>query len=137
MQNNEGVGIAMEIDKIKVMQEEDDSPLPASSDVPPSSDAPSIDHEQLKHKHDLNETAPVSRDLGAELGMGQTSGSQPQACPLCGKSIANRLQRHMISHEVNPELRRFHCPDCQKAFKLKHQLKVAMTPSSFSYFCLF
>lgn len=113
---------------IKVMQDEGDDPHPASSDAPPSPDASSIDHEQLEQEQDLDETAPLSRDLGAELGTGQTSGSQPQACPVCGKSFANvyRLQRHMISHEESQELRRFRCPDCQKAFKFKHHLKVQL-----------
>lgn len=35
-----------------------------------------------------------------------------------------RLQRHMISHEENENLRRFKCSDCGKAFKFKHHLKV-------------
>jgi hypothetical protein len=125
----------MEIDnKIKVMQGEGDNPVPATSDAPPSPHASSIDHEQ---EQELDETAPVSRDLGAEQGTEQTYyGSQPQACSVCGKNFAfaYRLRRHMICHEESPQLRRFRCPDCQKAFKFKHHLKVAMTTLSSSHF---
>lgn len=48
------------------------------------------------------------------------------ACHLCNKIFANiyRLQRHMLSHEVDPQTRKFKCSHCSKAFKFKHHLKV-------------
>lgn len=49
------------------------------------------------------------------------------ACHLCNKIFANiyRLQRHMLSHEVDPQTRKFKCSHCSKAFKFKHHLKVS------------
>jgi hypothetical protein len=51
------------------------------------------------------------------------------ACHLCNKIFANiyRLQRHMLSHEVDPQTRKFKCSHCSKAFKFKHHLKVILT----------
>ncbi|CAF0781697.1 unnamed protein product [Didymodactylos carnosus] len=47
------------------------------------------------------------------------------ACRLCQKMFANiyRLQRHMLSHEIDPQTRKFKCMHCSKAFKFKHHLK--------------
>lgn len=47
------------------------------------------------------------------------------ACKVCNKTFANvyRLQRHMISHDESAVLRKFKCPECEKAFKFKHHLK--------------
>jgi len=44
---------------------------------------------------------------------------------LCQKIFANiyRLQRHMLSHELDPQTRKFSCSQCSKAFKFKHHLK--------------
>ncbi|GAB6019260.1 Zinc finger protein 1, variant 2 [Chamberlinius hualienensis] len=49
----------------------------------------------------------------------------PQECKQCHKTFANvyRLQRHMISHDESAVLRKFKCPECEKAFKFKHHLK--------------
>lgn len=49
-----------------------------------------------------------------------------QSCKVCSKQFANvyRLQRHMISHDESAVLRKFKCPECEKAFKFKHHLKV-------------
>ena len=49
-----------------------------------------------------------------------------QSCKVCNKTFANvyRLQRHMISHDESAVLRKFKCPECEKAFKFKHHLKV-------------
>jgi len=48
-------------------------------------------------------------------------------CKLCNKLFDNmhRLQRHMLSHDMNPDLRKFKCDFCNKAFKFKHHLKVS------------
>ncbi|PSN56925.1 hypothetical protein C0J52_07416 [Blattella germanica] len=48
-----------------------------------------------------------------------------QSCKVCNKTFANvyRLQRHMISHDESAVLRKFKCPQCEKAFKFKHHLK--------------
>ncbi|XP_050057789.1 zinc finger protein 1 isoform X2 [Aphis gossypii] len=47
------------------------------------------------------------------------------SCKVCNKTFANvyRLQRHMISHDESAVLRKFKCPECEKAFKFKHHLK--------------
>ncbi|KDR08134.1 hypothetical protein L798_01658, partial [Zootermopsis nevadensis] len=51
--------------------------------------------------------------------------SYQQSCKVCNKTFANvyRLQRHMISHDESAVLRKFKCPECEKAFKFKHHLK--------------
>ncbi|XP_054279484.1 zinc finger E-box-binding homeobox protein zag-1-like isoform X3 [Macrosteles quadrilineatus] len=51
--------------------------------------------------------------------------NQQVSCKVCNKTFANvyRLQRHMISHDESAVLRKFKCPECEKAFKFKHHLK--------------
>jgi hypothetical protein len=52
--------------------------------------------------------------------------SNKVSCHICEKNFANtyRLQRHMLSHEIDPHTRKFQCSQCPKAFKFKHHLKV-------------
>lgn len=49
-------------------------------------------------------------------------------CKTCAKMFDNvhRLQRHMLCHDTSPELRKFKCQFCVKAFKFKHHLKVCI-----------
>jgi len=46
-------------------------------------------------------------------------------CTLCSKQFPtfNKLQRHMANHADGPDLRKFKCAHCGKAFKFKHHLK--------------
>ena len=48
-----------------------------------------------------------------------------QPCTVCSKQFPSltKLQRHMANHNDNPELRKFKCSACGKAFKFKHHLK--------------
>ena len=48
-----------------------------------------------------------------------------QPCSLCSKQFPtfNKLQRHMSNHADGPDLRKFKCCHCGKAFKFKHHLK--------------
>ena len=49
-----------------------------------------------------------------------------QPCTVCSKQFPNltKLQRHMANHADGPDLRKFKCSRCGKAFKFKHHLKV-------------
>jgi len=46
-------------------------------------------------------------------------------CTICSKQFPtfNKLQRHMANHADGPDLRKFKCCHCGKAFKFKHHLK--------------
>jgi zinc finger homeobox protein 1/2 len=46
-------------------------------------------------------------------------------CTMCSKQFPtfNKLQRHMTNHQDGPDLRKFKCSHCGKAFKFKHHLK--------------
>ncbi len=48
-----------------------------------------------------------------------------QPCGLCNKQFPSlsKLQRHMANHQDGPDLRKFKCSHCGKAFKFKHHLK--------------
>ena len=52
-----------------------------------------------------------------------------QPCTVCSKQFPNlpKLQRHMANHADGPDLRKFKCTTCGKAFKFKHHLKVPKT----------
>lgn len=57
-------------------------------------------------------------------------------CKLCNKLFDNlhRLQRHMLSHDMNPDLRKFKCDFCNKAFKFKHHLKVRRARGTYYFY---
>ena len=70
----------------------------------------------------------VSIRDGVDLTNKESNGTElVLLCKLCDKLFDNlhRLQRHMLSHDMNPDLRKFKCDFCNKAFKFKHHLKVS------------
>lgn len=78
-------------------------------------------------KMDSLNSSPVSNesmDMEEEVHGGQQA--QLFVCKICKKLFdnVNRLQRHMLCHDMSPELRKFKCDYCTKAFKFKHHLKV-------------
>ena len=108
------------------------------------------EEEELKHEDDYDELASAAEaaatafkvegnqeevditKLTQELNQTTTNSipkqSQPPTllCQVCNKLFDNlhRLQRHMMCHDMSPELRKFKCDFCNKAFKFKHHLKV-------------
>ena len=74
----------------------------------------------------LMSMSSLESDQAGSTYLISSSSSFLQTCKICEKRFANvyRLQRHMISHDESAVLRRFKCPDCGKAFKFKHHLKV-------------
>ena len=65
---------------------------------------------------------PCGQKIGTLLIINSTF----QPCTVCSKQFPNlpKLQRHMANHADGPDLRKFKCTTCGKAFKFKHHLKV-------------
>ncbi|CAF0861826.1 unnamed protein product [Didymodactylos carnosus] len=80
------------------------------------------DHAEIINCTHCNATFTNKDDLQHHLSSHIAS---QVACQLCQKIFANiyRLQRHMLSHEIDPQTRKFKCMHCSKAFKFKHHLK--------------
>ena len=66
-------------------------------------------------------------DESSDANNAHATNSVDLYCKICSKLFDNmhRLQRHMLSHDSNPDLRKFRCDFCEKAFKFKHHLKVS------------
>nr|CAD7423686.1 unnamed protein product [Timema monikensis] len=73
----------------------------------------------------LRDSSPQLANVLVVLSSAAEDG-EIESCKVCNKTFANvyRLQRHMISHDESAVLRKFKCPECEKAFKFKHHLKV-------------
>lgn len=71
----------------------------------------------IENDEENNETVLSNQQIGSDSSLD---------CKICNKQFDNlhRLQRHAMSHDQNPELRKFKCEFCNKAFKFKHHLKV-------------
>ena len=76
--------------------------------------------DQIENDEENNETVLSNQQIGSD--------SSSLDCKICNKQFDNlhRLQRHAMSHDQNPELRKFKCEFCNKAFKFKHHLKVCI-----------
>lgn len=74
----------------------------------------------IENDEENSETVLSSQQIGSD--------SNSLDCKICNKQFDNlhRLQRHAMSHDQNPELRKFKCEFCNKAFKFKHHLKVCI-----------
>jgi hypothetical protein len=87
------------------------------------------DCNEFNYKNDnstvINTTNNKSLSSIQQQQQQQLSGEQ-LICKICNKIFDNlhRLQRHMMCHDMSPELRKFKCTHCDKAFKFKHHLKV-------------
>jgi hypothetical protein len=90
------------------------------------------DDENQPQKSQETNSRILSSASGGDL---KTSDQQSLSfyCKICDKSFENlnRLQRHMLCHDANPELRKFKCDFCNKAFKFKHHLKVKIFHSKY------
>ncbi|KAK3910055.1 Zinc finger E-box-binding homeobox protein zag-1 [Frankliniella fusca] len=75
-------------------------------------------------KHELVHSPNIQVFLSGRVVLGEKR-TNCASCKVCNKTFANvyRLQRHMISHDESAVLRKFKCPECEKAFKFKHHLK--------------
>ena len=84
--------------------------------------------EELNEMEDEDDDDDTIGTDGVTLAPPSLSSSSSMAleCKQCNKQFENlhRLQRHALSHDQSPELRKFKCEFCQKAFKFKHHLKV-------------
>ena len=78
-----------------------------------------------QHQEHANDM-PVSAVVATAGGAGAST-AHGLMCRTCNKLFDNlhRLQRHMMCHDMSPELRKFKCDYCSKAFKFKHHLKVS------------
>ena len=89
------------------------------------------DFPSMKREMDENQLGFSSTPIKGEPGSALVTLTPPLTqsdllCNVCNKQFDNlhRLQRHMMCHDMNPELRKFKCDYCSKAFKFKHHLKV-------------
>ena len=87
------------------------------------SDDPQMD--TLATSSGENQTSNTNNNSSS--GNHKSDGELVLLCKICNKLFDNlhRLQRHMLSHDMNPDLRKFKCEFCNKAFKFKHHLKVS------------
>jgi len=80
------------------------------------------------HDQEFGSTTPVKSTAqnAANMILTPPLTQSDLLCTTCNKQFDNlhRLQRHMMCHDMNPELRKFKCDFCNKAFKFKHHLKV-------------
>ncbi len=84
--------------------------------------------------------ANSSNNYNNSSNIDNSDSSSSMVCKICNKSFDNthRLQRHMMCHDMNPNLRKFKCDYCSKAFKFKHHLKVRYFKNCIIfYLCIF
>lgn len=83
-----------------------------------------VEEEKKDEEIEIETECPNEDSQQFPLLTGQTH--EKLECKICNKQFENvhRLQRHIMSHDESPELRKFKCDFCNKAFKFKHHLKV-------------
>jgi len=82
--------------------------------------------EEESDENDYFEDEPTENYEGEKAENDYNCASNTQlSCIVCSKVFESdaKLQRHITSHDANPELRKFKCTYCEKAFKFKHHLK--------------
>jgi len=120
-------------------EEDDEETIPVDDtydeiDRPPMSNEEKFEDDTTNdihssHGQDFDSTTPLKNSIhnnSTSIVLTPPLTQSDLLCTTCNKQFDNlhRLQRHMMCHDMNPELRKFKCDFCNKAFKFKHHLKV-------------
>ena len=132
--SNDETSVLNLLSKCLASQSQLSNPTPADTELNSSSQYNSDDTNTCTFNQSLKfnnyEGAEENDEEEIEVDFEHSETPQPKErelfCKTCNKLFDNlhRLQRHMLSHDSNPDLRKFKCDFCDKAFKFKHHLKV-------------
>ena len=106
----------------KFQEENNNNIVETKTTIDENNDEYDYDDDEEEDNDDLLNSTPT------QFNIKSSSDSSSLDCKICNKQFENlhRLQRHAMSHDQNPELRKFKCEFCNKAFKFKHHLKVSV-----------